>query len=62
MDTRTETGWLAIAAGGWRDTLTDSPMILSWLAVFVISLPQVIELWTEPDDMPNDLRLAAPGN
>lgn len=54
--------YLWMPAGGWRDTLTDSPVILSWLVIFVISLPQVIELWTEPDEMPNDLRLAAPGH
>lgn len=53
--------YLWMPAGGWRDVLTDSPVIISWLIVFVISLPQAIELWNEPDEMPNDLRLAQPG-
>ena len=29
----------------------DSPVVISWLVVFVISLPQQIEMWTEPDDV-----------
>ena len=49
--------WLWMPAGGWRDTLTDSPVIISWLAVFVISLPQVIELWNEPDELVSEPRL-----
>jgi hypothetical protein len=49
--------WLWMPAGGWRDMLTDSPVIISWLVVFVISLPQVIEMWTEPDDMVSEPRL-----
>ena len=36
--------------------LTDSPVIVSWLVVFVISLPQVIEMWTEPHEMPSEPR------
>ncbi len=49
--------WLWMPAGGWRDMLTDSPVIISWLAVFVISLPQVIELWNEPDELVSEPRL-----
>lgn len=41
--------YLWLPAGDWRDALTDSPVILSCLVVFVISLPQVIAMWTEPD-------------
>jgi hypothetical protein len=49
--------WLWMPAGGWRDMLTDNPVIISWLVVFVISLPQVIEMWTEPDEMVSEPRL-----
>ena len=49
--------WLWMPAGGWRDMLTDSPVIISWLVVFVISLPQVIELWNEPDELVSEPRL-----
>jgi hypothetical protein len=37
--------------GAWRDSMMDSPVVISWLAVFVISLPQVIVMWTEPDEV-----------
>lgn len=43
--------WLLTPAGGWRDALTDSPVLISWLVVFVISLPQVIVMWTEPNEV-----------
>jgi len=42
--------WLWMPAGGWRDMLTDSPVIISWLVAFVISLPVVIEMWSEPEE------------
>ena len=41
--------YLWMPTGGWRETLMDSPVLISWLAVFVISLPQAIEIWREPD-------------
>ena len=31
--------------------MMDGPVMISWLAVFVISLPQVIEMWTQPDEV-----------
>lgn len=49
--------WFWMPAGGWRDIMTDSPVIIAWAAVFVISLPQVIELWTEPDERDSETRL-----
>ncbi len=49
--------YLWIPAGGWRNMLTDSPVIISWVIIFVISLPQVIELWTEPDELASEPRL-----
>ncbi len=44
-------GYLWVPAGDWRDMLMDGPVVISWLVVFVISLPTQIEMWTEPDDI-----------
>jgi hypothetical protein len=41
--------YLWMPDGNWRVTSMDSPVVISWAAVFVISLPKVIEMWTEPD-------------
>ncbi len=41
--------YLWVPSGDWRDMLTDSPVLISWFVVFVVSLPQVIVMWTEPD-------------
>jgi hypothetical protein len=38
--------------------LTDGPVIVSWFVVFVVSLPQAIGMWTEPDEMAGEPRLA----
>jgi hypothetical protein len=43
--------YLWAPAGQWRETLMDSPVLVMWLAVFVISLPSLIEMWTEPDEI-----------
>jgi len=37
--------------GAARDALTNSPVMVSWLALFVVTLPSAIEMWTEPDDV-----------
>jgi hypothetical protein len=42
--------YLWAPSGKWRETLTDSPVLIMWLVVFVLNLPTVIELWTEPDE------------
>lgn len=42
--------YLWMPAGAWRECLMDSPVLISWLVVFVISLPPVLEMWTEPDE------------
>ncbi|HTA44233.1 MAG TPA: hypothetical protein VK789_17410 [Bryobacteraceae bacterium] len=42
--------WLLVPAGDWRTALTDSPVLISWVIVFVVSLPSVIVMWTEPDE------------
>jgi hypothetical protein len=40
-----------VPAGVGREMLTDAPVLISWLAVFVISLPRAIEMWTEPAEV-----------
>lgn len=41
--------------GRLRDALTNAPVLVSWLAWWVVTLPPVIEMWNEPDE-PGDLR------
>jgi len=53
-------GYIWVPAGDWRDMLMDSPVVISWLVVFVVSLPQQVEMWTEPDDV-GEPRVAANG-
>ena len=36
--------YFLVPAGPWREALTDSPVLIMWLAVFVINLPLVIEM------------------
>ncbi|MBV9083657.1 MAG: hypothetical protein JOZ62_13340 [Acidobacteriaceae bacterium] len=51
--------YLWMPAGGWREALMDSPVLLSWLVIFVVSLPLVIEMWTEPDGIGESTVLAS---
>jgi hypothetical protein len=43
--------YLWVQAGDLRDAFMDAPMMVSWLAVFVVALPSAIEMWTEPDEV-----------
>jgi hypothetical protein len=43
--------YLWVPAGDWRDVFMDAPIVVSWLAVFVVTLPNAIEMWTEPDEV-----------
>jgi hypothetical protein len=54
--------YLWMPAGDWRDTLMDSPVVISWLAAFVISLPEQIEMWTEPDDVAEPRAVISPAH
>jgi hypothetical protein len=40
-----------VPAGELRDALTDSPVLIMWLVVFVVILPTIIVRWTEPDEI-----------
>ena len=31
---------------GW----TDAPVVMTWVLLLVLALPQLVRLWTEPDD------------
>jgi len=47
--------YLWVPTGDWRDMMMDAPIWVSWLAVYVVTLPIVVEMWNEPDE-PGDLR------
>jgi hypothetical protein len=51
-------GWLWLPQGRVRAGWTDAPTVLLWAALFVLALPQMIQMWTEPDD-PGEPLLAA---
>jgi hypothetical protein len=51
-------GWLWLPQGRVRAGWTDAPTVLVWAALFVLALPQMIQMWTEPDD-PGEPRIAA---
>lgn len=43
-------GWKLLPEGYARAAWTNGPVVLYWLSLLVIALPQIIRLWTEPDD------------
>ncbi len=43
--------YLWLPDGAVRRGVMDSPMVVTWLVVFVITLPQVVLMWTEPDEV-----------
>jgi hypothetical protein len=43
-------GWKLLPDGYARNAWTNGPVVLYWLSLLVIALPQIIRLWTEPDD------------
>jgi hypothetical protein len=43
--------YLWVPAGDWRDMFMNAPIVVSWLAIFVVTLPSAIEMWTEPDEV-----------
>jgi hypothetical protein len=42
--------YLWVPPGNLRDALTDSPVLIMWLVIFVVTLPTIIVRWTEPDE------------
>jgi len=37
-------GWVR---AGW----TDGPVVLAWVLLLVLAMPQIVRLWTEPDEV-----------
>jgi len=44
-------GWRWIPEGRFRAGWTDGPVVLAWLVLLVLALPQMIRMWTEPDEI-----------
>jgi hypothetical protein len=36
--------------GGIRHAWTNGPVVLTWVMLFVLALPQILRMWTVPDD------------
>ncbi len=51
-------GWKLLPAGRIRTGWTDFPVVLFWLFLMMLGLPQVVHLWSAPDD--EDLRELQP--
>lgn len=43
-------GWKLLPQGHARDAWTNGPVVFYWVSLLVIALPQMIRMWTEPDD------------
>jgi hypothetical protein len=43
--------YLWLPEGLVRRKLTDDPMVMMWLIVFVLTLPEMILMWREPDEL-----------
>jgi hypothetical protein len=43
-------GWKLLPPCYLRDAWTDGPVVMAWLLLLVVALPQIIRMWTEPDD------------
>jgi hypothetical protein len=44
-------GWDLLPAGWFRAGWTDGPVVLTWVLLLVLALPQLIRMWTEPDEV-----------
>lgn len=44
-------GWNWLPEGRFRAGWTDGPVVLAWMVLLVLSLPQMIRMWTEPDEV-----------
>jgi hypothetical protein len=44
-------GWHLLPEGRVRAGWTDGPLVLTWVLLFVLALPQMIRMWTEPDEV-----------
>ena len=44
-------GWRLLPEGRLRAGWTDGPVVLAWVLILVLALPQMILMWTEPDEV-----------
>jgi hypothetical protein len=44
-------GWRLLPEGVVRAAWTDGPVVLTWVLLLVLALPQLIRMWTEPDEV-----------
>jgi hypothetical protein len=42
-------GWRLLPEGRVRECWTDGPVVLAWVLLLVLALPQILQMWTEPD-------------
>jgi hypothetical protein len=44
-------GWWVLPEGRVRNGWTNGPVVVTWLFLLVLALPQMIRMWTEPDEV-----------
>jgi hypothetical protein len=44
-------GWRLLPVGIVRAGWTNGPVVVAWLFLLVLALPQMIWMWTEPDEV-----------
>jgi hypothetical protein len=44
-------GWRLLPAGRVQMCWTDGPVVLTWVSLLVLALPQILQMWTEPDEV-----------
>ena len=56
-------GWRLLPEGRVRAGGTDGPVVLAWVLLLVLAMPQIVRLWTEPDEVgePRVLRVERGG-
>jgi hypothetical protein len=44
-------GWRFLPEGRLRAGWTDGPVVMVWAGLVVVALPQILQMWSEPDDL-----------
>jgi hypothetical protein len=44
-------GWWLLPDGAWRASWTNAPVVMTWLFLVLLALPQLIWMWSEPDEI-----------
>lgn len=42
-------GWRLLPVGRMRERWTDGPVVMVWVLLLVLAMPQIVRMWTEPD-------------